>query len=280
MSAEKGRPTGCNCRASDINFPYKQESMPCLILTPLSDDRNSRKSRNHLSRTRIFRFLPMLTIIGPKRLGIGIITLGHGVTQPIRLGPTFRKSSKRVARLLKQKNGLSIFSAAVLRKILKVTDVQFKAMILLAINCGFGNADYAKLSKRAINLKTGWVNYLRLFNVMGVINYLVQMNADSLDSFPEFYRPIIEGRPAWVTAAFAIAVFGSSLGCLLLLLRKSAAFYTFITSLLGVIVSMVHILNVAGLRSLEVWIGVLMQLVVTAFLVWYTKYSGSKGWIS
>ncbi len=81
MSAEKGRPTGCNCRASDINFPYNQESMPYLILPPLSDDRNSRKSRNHLSRTRIFRFLPMLTVIGPKRLGIGIITLGHGVTQ-------------------------------------------------------------------------------------------------------------------------------------------------------------------------------------------------------
>jgi hypothetical protein len=117
-----------------------------------------------------------------------------------------------------------------------------------------------------------------IFNAMGVINYFVQMNADSLASFPEVYRPIIEGRPAWATSAFAIAVFGGSLACLLLLLRKSAAFYVFILSLLGVIVSMIHIFGVAGLSSIEVWIGVLMQLVVTAFLIWYSKLAERKGW--
>jgi hypothetical protein len=117
-----------------------------------------------------------------------------------------------------------------------------------------------------------------IFNAMGVINYFVQMNADSLASFPEVYRPIIEGRPAWATSAFAIAVFGGSLGCLLLLLRKSAAFYVFILSLLGVIVSMIHIFGVAGLSSIEVWIGVMMQLVVTAFLIWYSKLAERKGW--
>ncbi len=118
-----------------------------------------------------------------------------------------------------------------------------------------------------------------IFNVMGVINYFAQMNADSLASFPESYRPIIEGRPAWATAAFAIAVFGGTLGCLLLLLRKSAAFYVLIASLLGVIVSMMHIFGVAGFSSFEIWMGVLMQLVVTAFLIWYSKRAESKGWI-
>ncbi len=119
-----------------------------------------------------------------------------------------------------------------------------------------------------------------IFNVMGVINYFAQMNADSLASFPESYRPIIEGRPAWATGAFAIAVFGGSLGCILLLLRKSAAFYVLIASLLGVIVTMIHIFGVAGFSSFEIWIGVLMQLVVTAFLIWYSKQAESKGWIS
>ena len=119
-----------------------------------------------------------------------------------------------------------------------------------------------------------------IFNVMGVINYFAQMNADSLASFPEVYRPIIEGRPAWATSAFAIAVFGGSLGCLLLLLRKSAAFYVLIASLLGVIVSMMHIFGVAGFSSFVIWMGVLMQLVVTAFLIWYSKLAERKGWIS
>ena len=119
-----------------------------------------------------------------------------------------------------------------------------------------------------------------IFNAMGVINYFVQMNANSLAAFPESYRPIIEDRPAWATTAFAIAVFGGSLGCLLLLLKKSVAFYVLIGSLLGVIVTMMHIFGVAGFCSFEVWIGVLMQLVLTAFLIWYSKLAKRKGWTS
>lgn len=119
-----------------------------------------------------------------------------------------------------------------------------------------------------------------LFNVMGVINFFVQMNADSLAQFPELYRPIIEGRPVWATIAFALAVFGGSLGCLLLMLKKSVAFYVFIASLLGVILSMMHIFGVAGFRSFEVWLGVLMQLMVTALLIWYSKLAEHKGWTS
>ena len=119
-----------------------------------------------------------------------------------------------------------------------------------------------------------------VFNLMGVMNFLMQLSADSVASFPEAYRPIIEGRPIWATAAFLIAVAGGSLGCLLLLLRKSAAFYLLIASLLGVVVSMVHIHRVAGFGSMEVWIGVLMQLVVSAFLVWYAKRAENKGWTS
>src|SRR6266508_4881505 len=78
-----------------------------------------------------------------------------------------------------------------------------------------------------------------IWNVMGVINFFVQMNPAALASYPESHRAIIEGRPAWATGAFAIAVFGGALGCLVLLLRKSAAYYLFIASLLGVIVQLI-----------------------------------------
>lgn len=79
-----------------------------------------------------------------------------------------------------------------------------------------------------------------IWNVMGSINFLMQMNAAALTLFYESHRAIIEGRPAWVTVGFAIAVFGGALGCLLLLLRKSAAYYLFIASLLGIIVIFIH----------------------------------------
>jgi len=117
-----------------------------------------------------------------------------------------------------------------------------------------------------------------IWNVMGVINFFVQMNPDVLAAYRESERAIVEGRPAWATGAFAIAVFGGALGCLLLLLRKSAAYYVFIASLLGVIVTNIHTFGIAG--STEIWVGSLMSLAVAAFLIWYSKQAESKGWIS
>jgi hypothetical protein len=123
-----------------------------------------------------------------------------------------------------------------------------------------------------------------IWNVMGVINFFMQMNADALASFPASHRAIVESRPAWATGAFAIAVFGGALGCLLLLLRKPAAYYLFIASLLGVIVQLIHTLGIAsatiGFSPFEISMIILMPPVVAAFLIWYSKWAKSKGWIS
>ena len=120
-----------------------------------------------------------------------------------------------------------------------------------------------------------------IWNVMGVINFFVQMNSDVLTAYRESERAIVEGRPAWATGGFAIAVFGGALGCLLLLLRKSAAYYLFIASLLGVIVTMTHALGAGIDFGLGEILGIiLMPLVVAVFLIWYSKQAESKGWIS
>ena len=73
-----------------------------------------------------------------------------------------------------------------------------------------------------------------LFNAGGTINFFAQMNADAVAQMPEEFRAIIEGRPIWATGAFAIAVFGGAIGSVLLLMKKSAAYYLFIASLAGV----------------------------------------------
>jgi hypothetical protein len=117
-----------------------------------------------------------------------------------------------------------------------------------------------------------------VWNALGSMNYIMQMNPDMLADYPEAARTLVEGRPAWATGAFAIAVFGGVLGCLLLLLRKSAAYYLFNASLIGVIVTNIHTLGVTA--SIEIWVGSLMSLVVGAFLIWYSKLIERKGWIS
>jgi hypothetical protein len=120
-----------------------------------------------------------------------------------------------------------------------------------------------------------------VWNVMGVINFFMQMNPDMIAAYRDSERAIIEGRPTWATGAFVIAVFGGALGCILLLLRKSAAYYIFMASLLGVIVTMIHTLGIGiDFGPGEILGIILMPLVVAAFLIWYSKQAQNKGWIS
>ena len=113
------------------------------------------------------------------------------------------------------------------------------------------------------------------------MNFVGKMNADTVTAMPDTHRAIIEGRPAWATGAFGFAVFGGALGCLLLLLRKSAASYLFIASLLGVIVQMLAYLlgSTIEFGPVEIIMMILLPLVVAAFLIWYSKRAEHKGWI-
>ena len=78
-----------------------------------------------------------------------------------------------------------------------------------------------------------------------------------------------------------IAVFGGALGSILLLLRKAAAYYVFIASLVGVVVTMIHTLGIGIDFGPGEMLGILlMPLVVAAFLIWYSKQAQNKGWVS
>ncbi len=68
-----------------------------------------------------------------------------------------------------------------------------------------------------------------IWNVLGSVNYVVQMNPETVEAYRASERAIIEGRPFWATTGFAIAVFGGALGSILLLLRRSAALNWFLS---------------------------------------------------
>jgi len=46
-----------------------------------------------------------------------------------------------------------------------------------------------------------------IWNVMGVMNFFMQMNPDALAAMSESQRATVASRPPWATGAFAIAVF-------------------------------------------------------------------------
>ena len=123
-----------------------------------------------------------------------------------------------------------------------------------------------------------------IWNVLGGVNFFMQMNADLVASLPETHRAIIEGRPVWATAGFAVTVFGGALGCLLLLLKKAAAFYLFVASLLGVIVTTIHSVDIAkstvDFSPVEIFVMILSPVLVAALLIWFSKWAEGKGWIN
>ncbi|MGW8247963.1 MAG: hypothetical protein ACWGOV_07615 [Acidiferrobacterales bacterium] len=122
-----------------------------------------------------------------------------------------------------------------------------------------------------------------IWHGLGSANYLMQMNTEIVSRLPDTHRAIIEGRPAWATGGFAIAVFGGAIASLLLLLRKSAAFYLFVASLLGVLVTMVHTARIAGSVSAfgesEIFVMIILPIIVAALLIWYSRYAESRNWI-
>jgi integrase len=93
---------------------------------------------------------------------------------PIRFGPVFKRTSKKVLRLDRAKKGPKLFSAAEVRALalgalvvgkdgpeLVQAGAQLRAMILLGINAGFGNADCGNLPLSALDLDKGILDFAR-----------------------------------------------------------------------------------------------------------------------
>jgi len=64
-----------------------------------------------------------------------------------------------------------------------------------------------------------------IWNAMGCMNFIMQMNPAILANFPEAAKSLVATRPIWATAAFALAVFGGLVGDVLLVLRKPIAYF-------------------------------------------------------
>lgn len=83
------------------------------------------------------------------------------IDKPVRFGPGFVGPSRRELRCERQQNGLRMFEAAEIKAMLAAAPIPLKAMILLGVNCGFGNTDVANLTVKNLDLKGGWCDYPR-----------------------------------------------------------------------------------------------------------------------
>lgn len=83
------------------------------------------------------------------------------IDKAVRFGPTFEKPPARPMRAHRQTSGSRMFEAPRIRALFDAADQPLKAMLLLGVNCGFGNTDCVTLPQRAIKFKTGWIDFPR-----------------------------------------------------------------------------------------------------------------------
>jgi len=124
-----------------------------------------------------------------------------------------------------------------------------------------------------------------IWNLMGVMAYLGQayMTDEAKALLTEAEKALYDNVPIWVTAAFAIAVFGGVLASIALLMRKQIAKTLFLVSLIGILVQMIYNFFISG--AMDVYgpgeiIMSTMVIVIGVYLYLYSKKSIINGWLN
>jgi hypothetical protein len=123
-----------------------------------------------------------------------------------------------------------------------------------------------------------------LWNLFGVWQYLGHVGAVPMMQAPNAEEAAIAaGAPAWVTAAFAIGVFGGALGALGLILAKSWTRSLFILSLVAAAVQFSWWCFLSGAaESIGPSIYALPAVIIATalLLVWLAGTGIKRGWLN
>ena len=115
-----------------------------------------------------------MSTLGPAAQSVAVVTSktvfkwafdSEWIDKIPRFGPAFKPPSVKTLRKGRQaarrENGAKMFEAAEIHKLLAAAGPTMKAMILLGVNCGFGNNDAASLPVGAVDLEGGWIDHPR-----------------------------------------------------------------------------------------------------------------------
>lgn len=123
-----------------------------------------------------------------------------------------------------------------------------------------------------------------LWNLGGVYTYLdtAYNQVEMLEAMTQGQRELFENFPAWATGAFALAVFGGTLACIGLLLRKKWAKLLFIISLICAIAQFIQWLfvqNAAEAFGPEAYYMPTTVVIIGILLILFSNTGIKKGWL-
>ena len=122
-----------------------------------------------------------------------------------------------------------------------------------------------------------------LWNAVGAYDYLMTQtqNESYMSKFTPEQLDFFYGFPTWLVACWAIAVWGGVMGSILLLLRRSAATWVFLASLVCMVVTTIH--NYILENGMEIMGGVgpaifsAIIFIVAVFLFFYARAMSKRG---
>ena len=123
-----------------------------------------------------------------------------------------------------------------------------------------------------------------LWNSFGCVDYTMTQtrNPAYLANIPADMIAYLDGLPAWFSAFWALGVWGSLAGSLLLLIRSRRAVTAFGVSLVGFLVSQGYQMA-AGLppsmQSPAMWGMTAVIAAALVFFLWYAMRAQARGWL-
>ena len=122
-----------------------------------------------------------------------------------------------------------------------------------------------------------------LWSLMGVVSFmLTQMKVEAVMSqFPPQQRAYFESFPLWVVALWAISLFGSVVGCLLLLLKNRLAFPVLLAAVIAAaLFNLGGLFLLGGMEVMRETGGLgftVFPILFAAFLAYYARAMCVKG---
>ena len=120
-----------------------------------------------------------------------------------------------------------------------------------------------------------------LFMGLGCVLYLTHVLADP-NALPLDQRAAYLAEPAWVTGAYAVAVWVGLAGTILLVMKKRLAEAALGVSLVAVLVWLAGLLVVGPLRNSMSANDLIVALAVTALtwtIFWFARHSRQREWL-
>ncbi|MDQ3074477.1 MAG: hypothetical protein M3Q88_02535 [Pseudomonadota bacterium] len=120
-----------------------------------------------------------------------------------------------------------------------------------------------------------------LFEAFGCYIYVVQVSADPA-VLPLDQRAMWDATPAWMIAAYAIAVWVGLIGAVLLLMRRKLAVLALLLSLVAVVVQFSGLFLVPQLRQTvpDTALVAPIALIVSCYLIFLlARLANRRGWL-